>query len=63
MLAAIIRARATGVGGQIDIAQSDAVAAMDWLRSETPARIERPESEVTGNKTDNYVRRAPGTAA
>ena len=23
---------------------------------------ERPESEVTGNKADDYVRRAPGTA-
>lgn len=62
VLAAIIRARETGVGGQIDIAQSDAAAAMDWLRSETYKAYERPESEVTGNKTDNYVRRAPGTA-
>ena len=35
---------------------------MDWLRSETWRAYERPESEVTGNKADNYERRAPGTA-
>ena len=35
MLAGIIRARATGEGCQLEIAQSDAAAAMDWLRSET----------------------------
>ena len=35
---------------------------MDWLRSETWRSYERPESEVTGNKADNYERRAPGTA-
>jgi crotonobetainyl-CoA:carnitine CoA-transferase CaiB-like acyl-CoA transferase len=62
ILAAVIRARATGEGSYIDIAQSDAAAAMDWLRSETWRSYERPESEVTGNKADNYERRAPGTA-
>ena len=46
----------------LDIAQSDAAAAMDWYRSETWKAYERPESEVTGNKSDNYERRAPGTA-
>jgi crotonobetainyl-CoA:carnitine CoA-transferase CaiB-like acyl-CoA transferase len=35
---------------------------MDWYRSETWRAYERPESEVTGNKSDNYERRAPGTA-
>ena len=35
---------------------------MDWLRSETYRAYERPESEVTGNKSDGYARRAPGTA-
>jgi crotonobetainyl-CoA:carnitine CoA-transferase CaiB-like acyl-CoA transferase len=35
---------------------------MDWYRSETWKAYERPESEVTGNKADNYERRAPGTA-
>jgi crotonobetainyl-CoA:carnitine CoA-transferase CaiB-like acyl-CoA transferase len=62
ILAAVIRARATGEGTYIDIAQSDAAAAMDWLRSETWRAYERPQSEVTGNKADDYERRAPGTA-
>ena len=62
MLAGIIRARATGEGCRLEIAQSDAAAAMDWLRSETWKAYERPESEVTGNKADGYERRAPGTA-
>ena len=62
ILAAVIRARECGEGSYIDIAQSDAAAAMDWLRSETWRSYERPESEVTGNKADDYERRAPGTA-
>jgi len=62
ILAAVIRARRSGEPSYIDIAQSDASAAMDWLRSETWKAYERPESEVTGNKADNYERRAPGTA-
>ena len=62
ILAGIVRARATGEGSRLEIAQSDAAAAMDWLRSETWRAYERPESEVTGNKADGYERRAPGTA-
>jgi crotonobetainyl-CoA:carnitine CoA-transferase CaiB-like acyl-CoA transferase len=62
ILAAVIRARETGESSYIDIAQSDAAAAMDWYRSESFRAYERPESEVTGNKSDNYERRAPGTA-
>jgi crotonobetainyl-CoA:carnitine CoA-transferase CaiB-like acyl-CoA transferase len=62
ILAGIVRARSTGEGCRLEIAQSDAAAAMDWLRSETWKAYERPESEVTGNKSDNYERRAPGTA-
>jgi crotonobetainyl-CoA:carnitine CoA-transferase CaiB-like acyl-CoA transferase len=62
ILAAVIRARQTGEGSYLDVAQSDAAAAMDWLRSETWRAYERPESEVTGNKADGYERRAPGTA-
>jgi crotonobetainyl-CoA:carnitine CoA-transferase CaiB-like acyl-CoA transferase len=62
VLAGITRARATGEPCQLEIAQSDAAAAMDWLRSETFRAYERPESEVTGNKADGYERRAPGTA-
>jgi crotonobetainyl-CoA:carnitine CoA-transferase CaiB-like acyl-CoA transferase len=62
ILAGIIRARATGEGCRMEVAQSDAAAAFDWYRSESYRAYERPESEVTGNKSDNYARRAPGTA-
>jgi len=62
ILAGVIRARETGEGCQMEIAQSDAAAYMDWYRSESWKAYERPESEVTGNKSDDYVRRAPGTA-
>jgi crotonobetainyl-CoA:carnitine CoA-transferase CaiB-like acyl-CoA transferase len=62
LLAGVIRARETGEGCQLEIAQSDAAAATDWLRSETWRAYERPESEVTGNEADNFERRPPGTA-
>jgi crotonobetainyl-CoA:carnitine CoA-transferase CaiB-like acyl-CoA transferase len=62
MLAGIVQARATGEGCRMEVAQSDAAAAVDWLRSETWRAYERPESEVTGNPSDDYERRAPGTA-
>jgi crotonobetainyl-CoA:carnitine CoA-transferase CaiB-like acyl-CoA transferase len=62
ILAGVISARSTGEGCRMEIAQSDAAAAMDWLRSETWKAYERPEDEVTGNKADGYARRAPGTA-
>jgi crotonobetainyl-CoA:carnitine CoA-transferase CaiB-like acyl-CoA transferase len=62
ILSGIVHARATGEGVQLEIAQSDAAAAVDWLRSETHKAYERPESDVTGNKADDYRRRAPGTA-
>jgi crotonobetainyl-CoA:carnitine CoA-transferase CaiB-like acyl-CoA transferase len=62
ILAAVIRARETGEGCMLEIGQSDAAAYMDWYRSETWLAYERPEDEVTGNKADNYERRAPGTA-
>ncbi len=62
ILAAVIRARETGEGSFLEIAQSDAAAYMDWYRSESWKAYERPESEVTGNKADDYQRRAPGTA-
>jgi crotonobetainyl-CoA:carnitine CoA-transferase CaiB-like acyl-CoA transferase len=60
ILAGILRARATGEGSRLEIAQSDAAASIDWLRSETYRSYQRPESEVTGNKSDGYRRRAPG---
>jgi crotonobetainyl-CoA:carnitine CoA-transferase CaiB-like acyl-CoA transferase len=62
ILAGIVKARATGEGAFLEIAQSDAAAAFDWYRIETVRAYERPESEVTGNKSDNYERRAAGTA-
>jgi crotonobetainyl-CoA:carnitine CoA-transferase CaiB-like acyl-CoA transferase len=62
ILAGIVRARSTGEPTRLEVAQSDAAAAMDWLRSETWRAYERPESEVTGNAADGYERRAPGTA-
>ncbi len=62
ILAGIISARATGTGCRLEIAQSDAAAYMDWYRSESWRAYERPQSEVTGNASDNYERRAPGTA-
>ncbi|MCU1452447.1 MAG: putative acyl-CoA transferase/carnitine dehydratase [Acidimicrobiales bacterium] len=62
VLAGVIKARASGEGCRLEIAQSDAAAAMDWLRSETWKAYERPEDEVTGNRSDDFKRRAPGTA-
>jgi crotonobetainyl-CoA:carnitine CoA-transferase CaiB-like acyl-CoA transferase len=62
ILAAVIRARATGEGSALELGQSDAAAYMDWYRIESWRAYERPESEVTGNKADDFVRRAPGTA-
>ena len=62
ILAGVIRARETGEGCMMEIGQSDAAAYMDWYRSESWLAYDRPEDEVTGNKADNYERRAPGTA-
>lgn len=61
VLAGVIHARATGEGCRLEVAQSDAAASMDWLRSETYRAYQRPEDEVTGNKSDGYARREPGT--
>jgi crotonobetainyl-CoA:carnitine CoA-transferase CaiB-like acyl-CoA transferase len=62
VLAGVLRARETGEGCRMEVAQSDAAAAFDWYRSETWKAYERPQSEVTGNASDDYERRAPGTA-
>jgi crotonobetainyl-CoA:carnitine CoA-transferase CaiB-like acyl-CoA transferase len=62
VLAGIVRARETGEGCSLEVAQSDAAAVMDWLAPETYKAYERPESEVTGNEADGYERREPGTA-
>ena len=61
ILAALVRARTTGEGACMEIAQSDAAAYFDWYRIETwKGYDERPDTEVTGNASDNYERRAPG---
>ncbi len=62
ILAAVIRARETGAGSELEIGQSDATAYTDWYRIESWLAYERPADVVTGNKADNYERRAPGTA-
>ena len=62
LLAGIIRARETGEGCRLELAQSDAAAYMDWYRIETWKAYERPSDEVTGNPADGYERRAPGLA-
>jgi crotonobetainyl-CoA:carnitine CoA-transferase CaiB-like acyl-CoA transferase len=61
LLAAVIRARETGQGAYLEVAQSDAAAAFDWLRIETYRAYQRPQEEVTGNASDGYERRPPGT--
>jgi crotonobetainyl-CoA:carnitine CoA-transferase CaiB-like acyl-CoA transferase len=62
ILAGVVQARATGEGTQMEVAQSDAAAAFDWYREETYRAYDRPESEVTGNPSDDYVRREPAIA-
>ena len=62
VLAAVIRARETGEGCMLEVAQSDSAAFFDWYRSESYMAYERPEDVVTGNKSDDYKRRAVGTA-
>jgi crotonobetainyl-CoA:carnitine CoA-transferase CaiB-like acyl-CoA transferase len=62
LLAGVLRARRTGAGCYLEVAQSDAAAAFDWLRSEGYRAYRRPESEVTGNPADGYERRTPGPA-
>ena len=62
ILAGVTQARETGEGCYVEVAQSDAAAVMDWLAPETYKAYERPESEVTGNRSDGYARREPGTA-
>lgn len=61
ILAAVIRARETGEGSFLEVGQSDAAAYMDWYRSESHMAYRRPEEIVTGNKADNFERRAVGT--
>jgi crotonobetainyl-CoA:carnitine CoA-transferase CaiB-like acyl-CoA transferase len=57
--AAIIRARATGQGCWLEVAQSDAAAAFNWNGIEGNKAYERPEDEVTGNDGDGKGERRP----
>ncbi|MED5438340.1 MAG: CaiB/BaiF CoA-transferase family protein [Actinomycetota bacterium] len=62
ILAAVLRARETGKGTWLEVAQSDAAAYMDWYRIETYRAYDRPAEVVTGNAADDYERREPGLA-
>ena len=58
ILAAVIRARATGESSYIDLAQSDAAAAMDWYRSRDLALLRA--ARVRGHREQGRQLRAPG---
>jgi crotonobetainyl-CoA:carnitine CoA-transferase CaiB-like acyl-CoA transferase len=62
ILAGVIKARETGEGCEMELAQSDASAYLDWYRIESERAYLRPEDEVTGNASDNYERRPAGLA-
>ncbi|MCP3975569.1 MAG: CoA transferase, partial [bacterium] len=62
ILAGVIKARETGEGCDLELAQSDASAYMDWYRIESERAYLRPENEVTGNPSDDYERRPAGLA-
>ena len=62
VLAGVIRARESGEGCEMEMAQSDASAYLDWYRIETERAYLRPEDEVTGNPSDDYERRPAGLA-
>ncbi|HYD49152.1 MAG TPA: CaiB/BaiF CoA-transferase family protein [Terriglobales bacterium] len=52
VVAAVLRARTTGVGCELEVAQSEAAAAFNWNGIEGNKSHERPEDEVTGNSGD-----------
>ena len=56
----MLRARSTGEGCEIDVAQSDVAAMCNWIVIEGYKAYERPEPEVSGNPTDGGERRKPG---
>ena len=51
-VSAVLRARQSGQGCSIEVAQSDAAVAWNWLRVEGEVAYERPIDEVTGNSAD-----------
>jgi crotonobetainyl-CoA:carnitine CoA-transferase CaiB-like acyl-CoA transferase len=62
ILGGVIKARETGEGCTLEVAQSDASAYLDWYRIESDRAYLRPEDEVTGNPADDYERRPAGLA-
>ena len=62
VLAGVLKARETGEGCEIEVAQSEASAYLDWYRIETERAYLRPGDEVTGNASDGYERRPAGLA-
>lgn len=61
VLAGILRARVTGQGCRLEVAQSDAAAAFNWNGIEGTKAYERPADQVTGNDGDGKgERRALG---
>ena len=61
VLAGVLRARETGEGCFMELAQADAAAAFDWYRSESYMAYRRPEDVVTGNQSDGWKRRPVAT--
>jgi len=59
ILAGVIRARETGRGCRLEVAQCDAAAAFNWNGIEGNKAYERPEDEVTGNDGDGKGPRRP----
>jgi crotonobetainyl-CoA:carnitine CoA-transferase CaiB-like acyl-CoA transferase len=60
VIAALYRAKATGEPACMEIAQSDAAAYFDWYRIEGYYAHRQSEEFVTGNPSDNFVRRDVG---
>ena len=61
ILAALLRAEKTGVGANMEIAQSDSSAYFDWYRIETwKGYDDYPDDVVTGNPSDDWERRPAG---
>jgi crotonobetainyl-CoA:carnitine CoA-transferase CaiB-like acyl-CoA transferase len=52
VVSAVLRARETGRGCRIEVAQSDAAVAWNWLKIEGEVAYERPDAEVSGNFAD-----------
>jgi crotonobetainyl-CoA:carnitine CoA-transferase CaiB-like acyl-CoA transferase len=60
VLAGVLRARTTGRGCEIDVAQADAAAYTNWIVPEGNRAYQRPDPEVTGHPADGGARRPPG---